>query len=134
MWVPEFMYTFPIVVHIVNVYEFSGTHFILRLKYTLKPLKYTLQTIQLVHWPCEPSSKSTRWMVCKASALIVYYILPKWQWQPWNRYLDISSIRLFGKLFLSKPIFSCWYNLQVCIQLDKKWQNIFFPTTVPARM
>ena len=28
-WVKENMYTFSIAVHIVNVYKFSGTHFIL---------------------------------------------------------------------------------------------------------
>ena len=30
-WVPENMYTFSIAGHIVNVYKFSGTHFIISL-------------------------------------------------------------------------------------------------------
>ena len=30
-WVPEIMYTFSISLHIVNVYKFSGTHFIMHI-------------------------------------------------------------------------------------------------------
>ena len=34
-WVPENMYTFSIVAYIVNVYKFSGTHFIIRKAFLL---------------------------------------------------------------------------------------------------